>query len=82
MFKNGWVDLEYVVKHVVGLEELKVTVEQYDPQIVEKITGVSVEQLEETARVLGPRGVSYPQPCRAFPSQTKLRPVHVRSTTS
>ncbi|MDF2434820.1 MAG: hypothetical protein JWP44_4451 [Mucilaginibacter sp.] len=52
MFKNGWVDSQYLAKHVVGLDDLKATVEQYDPHTVEKITGVSVEQLEEAALIL------------------------------
>ncbi|TFA99559.1 Nitrate reductase [Trichoderma ghanense] len=53
MFKNGWVDYEWAERHTVGLEDLKATVAEYDPQTVERITGISVEQLEEAARILG-----------------------------
>ncbi|PTB71304.1 hypothetical protein M440DRAFT_220041, partial [Trichoderma longibrachiatum ATCC 18648] len=53
MFKNGWVDYEWVEKHTVGLEDLKATVAEYDPQTVEKITGIPVAQLEEAAHILG-----------------------------
>lgn len=53
MFKNGWIDYDWVSKHVVGLEALRATVEEYDPQTVEKITGVAVEQLEQTACIIG-----------------------------
>jgi anaerobic selenocysteine-containing dehydrogenase len=53
MFKNGWTDHDWISKHVVGVEDLKATVQEYDPQTVEKITGVAVEQLEEAARIIG-----------------------------
>ncbi|KAK4159956.1 nitrate reductase [Cladorrhinum sp. PSN259] len=53
MFKNGWIDRDYTSKHVVGLQELEATVHDYNPQLVEQITGVSVADLEEAARILG-----------------------------
>jgi anaerobic selenocysteine-containing dehydrogenase len=53
MFKNGFIDSDYVSKHVVGLDDLGAAVEEYDPQTVEDITGVSVEQLQEAARIIG-----------------------------
>ncbi|KAL7944130.1 hypothetical protein V8C42DRAFT_327780 [Trichoderma barbatum] len=53
MIKHGYVNEEYVKQHVVGLEELKNTVSDYTPERVADITGVSTEQLEEAARVLG-----------------------------
>lgn len=53
MFKNGWVNEEYVEKHVIGFEELRKTVQDYTPERVEEITGVPVKQLEEAARILG-----------------------------
>lgn len=53
LFENGWIDDEYVSKHTVGLEELKATVAEYDPQTVEQVTGVNASQLQEAAHILG-----------------------------
>lgn len=53
LFKNGWINSEYVSKHVIGREELEATVAEYDPETVSRITGVPAHQLEEAARILG-----------------------------
>lgn len=53
LFANGWVDEEYVSEHVVGLEQLKTTVEKYTPEHVEEITGVPQHQLKEAAHIIG-----------------------------
>lgn len=53
LFKNGWINEDYVSKHVVGRDELEKVVAEYDPETVEKITGVPAKQLEEAARILG-----------------------------
>jgi anaerobic selenocysteine-containing dehydrogenase len=53
LFANGWVNEEYVSKHVVGLEQLKKTVAKYTPEHVEGITGVPRTQLKEAARIIG-----------------------------
>ncbi|PYH40214.1 molybdopterin oxidoreductase family protein [Aspergillus saccharolyticus JOP 1030-1] len=53
LFKNGWINTDYVGKHVIGLEELQKTVEKYHPEYVESITGVPTCQLEEAARIIG-----------------------------
>ncbi|KAL2132003.1 hypothetical protein VTI74DRAFT_4309 [Chaetomium olivicolor] len=53
MFKNGWINEEYVSKHVVGRDDLEKVVADYDPETVEKITGVPAKQLEEAARIIG-----------------------------
>uniref|UniRef100_A0A093XDL3 Nitrate reductase n=1 Tax=Talaromyces marneffei PM1 TaxID=1077442 RepID=A0A093XDL3_TALMA len=53
LFANDWVDEEFVSKHVVGLEQLKKTVEKYTPEHVEEITGVPQSQLKEAARIIG-----------------------------
>lgn len=53
MFKNGWIDQDYVSKHVIGLEDLKTKVENYTPQRVEKIAGVPARKLEEAAEIIG-----------------------------
>jgi anaerobic selenocysteine-containing dehydrogenase len=53
MFKNDWIDHDYVSQHVVGLEELKATVAGYNPKTVEHITGVPAEELQKAARIIG-----------------------------
>ena len=53
MFKNNCVDEEYIAQHVVGVEELKRTVETYTPEYVGKITGVPTSTLEEAAKIIG-----------------------------
>ncbi|KAG5810791.1 hypothetical protein H9Q71_005248 [Fusarium xylarioides] len=53
MFKNGWINEAYVSKHVVGLEDLKSTVEGYNPERVAEITGVPASKIEEAASILG-----------------------------
>lgn len=52
LFANDWVNMEYVSKHVVGLDSLRKTVSEYTPNVVEKITGIPESQLRETAEVL------------------------------
>ncbi|KAB5576489.1 hypothetical protein GE09DRAFT_1170103 [Coniochaeta sp. 2T2.1] len=53
MFKNGWTDTDFLSRHVIGLEDLKATVAEYDPQTVSNITGIPIPDLEEAARLLG-----------------------------
>jgi len=53
MFKNGWINEEYVSKHVYGKDELQKKVEKYTSELVEKITGVPTKQLMEAAEIIG-----------------------------
>lgn len=53
MFKNGWIDEDWVLKHTVGIEELKETVDKYTPEFVEQITGVPCEKLKQAAQIIG-----------------------------
>jgi anaerobic selenocysteine-containing dehydrogenase len=53
MFKHGWIDEDYVSKHVFGRDDLENVVSKYDPETVESITGVPAEQLKEAARING-----------------------------
>lgn len=53
LFQNGWVNEKFVSRHVVGMEDLRKTVEKYTPEFVESITSVPADQLVETARILG-----------------------------
>ena len=53
LFKNEWVDHQWIEKHTIGIEALKETVKGYTPNLVEQITGVPVEALLEAAEILG-----------------------------
>ncbi|KAM0351810.1 hypothetical protein ACHAPU_002322 [Fusarium lateritium] len=53
MFKNNWINEEYISKHVVGLDDLKRTVEGYTPKRVAELTGVPASKIEEAASILG-----------------------------
>lgn len=53
MFRNGWINEDYLSKHVVNVENLRVKVRSYTPEKVEKITGVPKAQLEEAAKIIG-----------------------------
>ncbi|HEY8473887.1 MAG TPA: molybdopterin oxidoreductase family protein [Natronosporangium sp.] len=49
---NGWVDTDYVRERTTGFEAVRRTVAGYWPARVERLTGVSVADLEATAREL------------------------------
>jgi ferredoxin-nitrate reductase len=53
LFKNGWINEEYITKHVVGVEELRKKVEKYTPELVEELTGIPANQLMEAAEIIG-----------------------------
>ncbi|KAE8327547.1 hypothetical protein BDV39DRAFT_192740 [Aspergillus sergii] len=53
LLKNGWVNEEFVSKHVVGLQQLEAVVKRYTPEYVMQITGVPTTLLEEAARIMG-----------------------------
>ncbi len=50
---NGWEDKEFIKNRTEGFDEVKVVLKDYTPEKVSKITGVSVEDLTEAARILG-----------------------------
>src|SRR5215203_1211616 len=50
---NGWYDEEYTAAHTIGLEELSVTVEEYPPEKVAEICGVSATEIRKAARIIG-----------------------------
>ncbi|CRK34308.1 hypothetical protein BN1708_006324 [Verticillium longisporum] len=53
MFKNKWYNQDWLEKHVVGFKDLEQTVKDYTPDIVERITGVPVKDLQKAAEILG-----------------------------
>ncbi|GKT65013.1 periplasmic nitrate [Colletotrichum tofieldiae] len=53
IFKNIWVNEGFVSKHVIGLEQLEKTVEDYTPEKVEQISSVPAKDLEKAATIIG-----------------------------
>ena len=51
IFKNQWENKEFLSERCEGVEELKSKVEEYSPEKVSQITGVSVADMTETARL-------------------------------
>ncbi|MGK5450889.1 molybdopterin oxidoreductase family protein [Streptomyces radiopugnans] len=50
---GGWIDQDYIDRHVVGFEELRKRAGDYPPERVATICGVPAEQIREAARILG-----------------------------
>jgi formate dehydrogenase major subunit/formate dehydrogenase alpha subunit len=51
ILQNGWENREFIAKRTEGFDELKAKVAEYDLVRVEKITGVSRENIIEAARL-------------------------------
>ncbi len=58
---KGWTDAAFVAENTVGIETLRERVGAYTPERVASLCGVSVEQFERFARILG----------RTFPIQVQ-----------
>jgi formate dehydrogenase major subunit len=50
ILKNGWEDKEFIRQRVYGFEDLKKEVEKWNPQEVERVTGVPGAQMEVVAK--------------------------------
>jgi formate dehydrogenase major subunit len=53
IISEGLTNPEFIEKRTVNFETLKETVQHYTPEVVEKLTGVSAEQVREVARAYG-----------------------------
>lgn len=53
LFVNDWVNYEWVADHTIGLENLRETVKEFTPNLVEQITGVPVADLCKAAEIIG-----------------------------
>ncbi|HJS30648.1 MAG TPA: molybdopterin-dependent oxidoreductase, partial [Alphaproteobacteria bacterium] len=51
-FKNDWVNHEFIKARVYGMEDAKKEIEKYNPEEVERITGVPGSQLRRVAKTL------------------------------
>ena len=52
IFENGWEDKEFIRTRVYGMEEIRTEVKNWNPEEVERVTGVPGSQLERVARTL------------------------------
>jgi anaerobic selenocysteine-containing dehydrogenase len=50
---NGWIDRAFIEAHTIDFDRLRSTVEPYDPEHVEQITGVPAAQLQMAAQWIG-----------------------------
>lgn len=50
---NGWEDHSFIDNRTEGFEDFRSNLSKYTPEIVTKITGISIEKLHEAARMLG-----------------------------
>ena len=53
LIENGWYDREYVSKYVYGFAEYAAYVKEFTPERVERLTGVSAEQVRSAAELIG-----------------------------
>lgn len=53
LIANNWIDYDWVVQHVAGMEQLWRTVEQYPPARVAEICDVPADELARAARIFG-----------------------------
>jgi predicted molibdopterin-dependent oxidoreductase YjgC len=81
-FKNGWINEDYVSKHVCRRNELQNKVEKYAPELVEKITGIPAKQLIGPRGSLEQRGLFILLVYRACISPIKRQQAPVMSTIS
>jgi formate dehydrogenase major subunit len=51
IFKNGWEDKEFIAQRVYGMDDVRKEVEKWNPQEVERVTGVPGAQLERVAKM-------------------------------
>ncbi|MES2819954.1 MAG: nitrate reductase, partial [Pseudomonadota bacterium] len=50
---EGWIDRAYIDAHTEGFDALKSLVRDYSPQMVSELCGISQEQLQSCARLIG-----------------------------
>lgn len=53
IWKKGYADSEYIEQRTEGFEDLLDVLESYTPEVVSDITGVSIEDLDRAAEIMG-----------------------------
>ena len=51
IFKNGWEDKEFIEQRVHGFEEARKEIDKWNPEEVERVSGVPGVQLERVAKL-------------------------------
>jgi formate dehydrogenase major subunit len=49
IFRNGWEDKEFIQQRVYGMDDVRAEVEKWNPQEVERVTGLPEEQVRRVA---------------------------------
>ena len=52
VFENGWEDKEYIRQRVYGMDEIRAEVAKWNPQEVERVTGVPGDQLRKVIELM------------------------------
>ena len=52
VFENGWEDKEFIKQRVYGMDKIREEVAQWTPEEVEKVTGVSKEELYHATKTM------------------------------
>src|SRR5258708_14591906 len=52
VFENGWEDKEYIRRRVWGMDQIREQVKKWNPQEVERVTGVPESQLKRVAHMM------------------------------
>jgi anaerobic selenocysteine-containing dehydrogenase len=51
LFAHGWVDVEWVEAHTIGVDDLRQVVEPYTPEHVAEVCGVDADDVRRAARI-------------------------------
>ncbi|MYZ50374.1 formate dehydrogenase subunit alpha [Propylenella binzhouense] len=51
VFENGWEDKDFIAKRVYGMDEVRKEVAKWNPDEVQKVTGVPADQLKRVAEM-------------------------------
>jgi formate dehydrogenase major subunit len=51
VFQNGWEDKEFIAQRVYGMDEARKEIDKWNPEEVERVTGVPGEQLRRVAEM-------------------------------
>ncbi|SKA49822.1 formate dehydrogenase subunit alpha [Enterovibrio nigricans] len=52
IFKNNWEDKEFIHQRVFGMDEIREEVAKWPPEVVERVSGATPEQMETAAKML------------------------------
>jgi anaerobic selenocysteine-containing dehydrogenase len=53
ILENGWQDQAFIDSRTEGFEEFRATILQYPPELVSQITGITIKELVQAAKILG-----------------------------